>query len=121
MATAAKNLEPAAALYGVDHLPESDGKPMGETSKHVMLIVEALNALQEHFRDEAQMFIIGNVFVYFLDEAGQLSRVAPDIFAVRGVGKADRRVYALEREGKAPEFVGEFSSKKSWLADHLIK
>ena len=119
MATAVKNLEPSAALYSVDHLPESDGKPMGETSKHVMLIVEALNALQEHFRDDQQIFIIGNVFVYFLDEDDKLSRVAPDIFVVRGVGKQDRRVYAVEREGKAPELIIEFTSKKTRKADQL--
>jgi Uma2 family endonuclease len=121
MATAVKNLEPSAALYSVDHLPESDGKPMGETSKHVMLIVEALNALQGHFRDDPQMFIIGNVFVYFLDEDDKLSRVEPDIFVVRGVGREDRRVYAVEREGKPPELVIEFTSKKTRKADQFKK
>lgn len=120
-ATAVKNLEPSAALYSVDHLPESDGKPMGETSKHVMLIVEALNALQEYFRDEPQIFVIGNVFVYFLDENDQLSRVTPDIFVVRGVSKEDRRVYAVEREGKAPDLIIEFTSKKTGKADQFKK
>ena len=49
MSTLIENLAPAVPLYSVENLPESDGKPMAETPKHVMLIVEALNALQEFF------------------------------------------------------------------------
>ncbi|MGH7492500.1 MAG: Uma2 family endonuclease [bacterium] len=111
----------AAAFYSVDHLPDSDGKPMGETSRHVLLIVETLDALRAYFRDDPHMFIIGNFFVYFLDAAGVLKRLAPDIFAVRGVGQEERRVYAVEREGKAPEFVIEFTSKKTKKSDFVNK
>ena len=109
------------AMYSVDDLPESDGKPMGETSRHVLLIVETLDALRAHFRHDPQMFIIGNVFVYFLNEIGVLARLAPDIFAVRGVGNEERRVYSVEREGKAPEFVIEFTSKKTKKSDFINK
>jgi Uma2 family endonuclease len=108
-------------MYSVDDLPESDGKPMGETSRHVLLIVETLDALRAYFRSDPDTFIIGNVFVYFLDETGVLKRLAPDIFAVRGVGKVERRVYAVEREGKAPEFVIEFTSKKTKKSDFVNK
>ena len=109
------------AMYSVDNLPESDGKPMGETTRHVLLIVETLDALRAHFRDDSQMFIIGNVFVYYLNEIGVLARLAPDIFAVRGVGNEERRVYSVEREGKAPEFVIEFTSKKTKKSDLIHK
>jgi Uma2 family endonuclease len=114
-------LAASEAIYSVDNLPESDGKPMGETTRHVLLIVETLDALRAHFRDDPQMFIIGNVFVYFLNEIGVLSRLAPDIFAVRGVGNEERRVYSVEREGKAPEFVIEFTSKKTKKSDLVNK
>lgn len=93
---------------------------MGETHKHVMLILDTLNALQNHFRDDPKMYVIGNVFVYFLDKLAKLNRVAPDIFAVRGVSKEERRVYALEKEGKAPELVIEFTSKRTRKTD-LVK
>lgn len=117
MSTAIKPSRRVSGLYSVENLPESDGKPMGETPKHVMLIIDTLNALQNRFRDDPQMYIIGNVFVYFLNELGTLSRVAPDIFVVRGVSKEERRVYAVEKEGKAPEFVIEFTSKKTKKTD----
>jgi len=117
MSTAIKPSRRVSGLYSVDHLPESDGKPMGETPKHVMLIIDALNALQNHFRGDPRIYIIGNVFVYFLNELGTLNRVAPDIFVVRGVSREERRVYAVEKEGKAPEFVIEFTSKKTKKTD----
>jgi Uma2 family endonuclease len=115
-----KPIRKSKALYTADNLPESDGKPMGETHKHVMLILDTLNALQNHFRDDPKMYVIGNVFVYFLDKLAKLNRVAPDIFAVRGVSKEERRVYALEKEGKAPELVIEFTSKRTRKTD-LVK
>jgi Uma2 family endonuclease len=121
MSTAMPVHERAAGLYTVDNLPESDGKPMGETPKHVMLIVDALNALQHYFRDNPLMYIIGDVFVYFLNELGTLRRVAPDIFVVPGVSKEERRVYAVEKEGKAPEFVIEFTSKRTKKMDWVKK
>ena len=120
MSNVIKSAKKPVGLYTVDNLPESDGKPMGETHKHVMLILDTLNALQNHFRNDPKMYVIGNVFVYFLNESGKLSRVAPDIFAVRGVSKEERRVYALEKEGKSPELIIEFTSKKTRKTD-LVK
>lgn len=81
MSSTIYNLERDAALYTIDDLPESDGKPMAETHKHVLQMVAALNALRWHFRDDPQLYLIGNMFVYYLDVRGELRRVAPDIFA----------------------------------------
>jgi Uma2 family endonuclease len=117
MSTVIKTTKRAARLYSLDHLPESDGRPMAETPKHVMLIVDALNALQHHFRSDPLMFIIGNVFVYFLDKLGIRRRVAPDIFVVRGVAQEERRVYSVEKEGQAPDLVIEFTSRKTRKRD----
>jgi Uma2 family endonuclease len=110
-----------AALYTVDDLPESDGKPMAETHKHVLQMVAALNALRWYFRDDPQMYLIGNMFVYFLDNLGTLRRVSPDIFAVRGISTEARRVYSVEKEGKAPDLVIEFTSKKTKKTDTIKK
>jgi len=120
MSTAFDNLERDADLYTIDDLPESDGKPMAETHKHVLQMVAALNALRWHFRDDPQLYLIGNMFVYFLDSLGTLRRIAPDIFAVRGISTEARRVYSVEKEGKAPDLVIEFTSKKTKKSD-LIK
>jgi len=114
-------LERDANLYTIADLPESDGKPMAETHKHVLQMVAALNALRWHFRDDTQLYLIGNMFVYFLDNLGTLRRVSPDIFAVRGVSTEARRVYAVEKEGKAPDLVIEFTSGKTKKNDTIKK
>jgi Uma2 family endonuclease len=117
MSIALPTLERRRGLYALEDLPESDGKPMAETQKHIRQMVNALTALTWHFRNDPDMYVMGNMFVYFLDALGTLRRVAPDIFAVRGVSKEDRRVYALEHEGKAPDLVIEITSKKTKNTD----
>jgi Uma2 family endonuclease len=101
----------------IDNLPESDGVPMAETHAHVLQMVGALDALLHHFRDDPNIYLIGNMFVYFLNADGYLKRVAPDIFAVHGVSKEPRRVYHVPNEGKAPEVAIEFTSKKTRNVD----
>jgi Uma2 family endonuclease len=121
MSTAIQTLERDVELYTMDDLPESDGKPMAETPEHTLQIVAAFNALLWHFRGDSQMYVMGNMFVYFLNVIGKLKRVAPDIFAVRGVSKEKRRIYSVEKEGKAPEMVIEFTSKKTKKIDLFKK
>lgn len=117
MSIALPTLERERDFYALADLPESDGKPMAETQKHVRQIINALDALTWRFHDDPELYVMGNMFVYFLDALGTLRRVAPDVFAVRGVTKEDRRVYAVEHEGKAPDFVIEFTSKKTKNTD----
>lgn len=96
--------------YPEVYLPESDGKPMAETDEHRDIMMDLLDALEEYFRDNAQVYISGNIFVYYKDEAGEMQSVSPDILVVRGVQKKRRRIYNLEVEGKAPEVVIELTS-----------
>lgn len=96
--------------YPEVYLPESDGKPMAETDEHRDIMMDLLDALEEYFRDNAQVYISGNIFVYYKDEVGEMQSVSPDILVVRGVQKKRRRIYNLEVEGKAPEVVIELTS-----------
>lgn len=96
--------------YPEGYLPESDGKPMAETDDHRDIMMDVLDTLEERFRADEQVYISGNIFVYYRDETGEMQAVAPDILAVRGVQKKKRRIYNIEKEGKAPEFVLELTS-----------
>lgn len=96
--------------YPEVYLPESDGKPMAETDEHRDIMMDLLDALEEYFRDNAQVYISGNIFVYYKDETGEMQSVSPDILVVRGVQKKRRRIYNLEVEGKAPEVIIELTS-----------
>ncbi len=98
------------------HYPESDGKPMAETDIHRDLMLEAIEAIREHFRDEPNFYVSGNLFVYY-QEGDPEKVVAPDFFAVRGVPRGPRRIYKVWEEGKAPEVVLELTSPTTHLED----
>ena len=90
---------------------------MAETDVHRDLMVELLNALKEHFRNDPQVYVTGNLFLYYLDEEGERQFVSPDIFIVRGIEKRERRYYKLEDEGKAPDVVIELISRHTKVED----
>ncbi len=54
----------------------------------------------------------GNLFFYFVREDPR-SVVAPDVFLVRGVPKARRRIYKLWEEGRVPSLVIEVTSEST--------
>ncbi len=101
--------------------PESDGTPMGETDTHRDAMVALIEALKDRFRDDLNVYISGNLFVYY--EKGKPSAVfAPDAFVVFGVPKHERRTYKLWQEnGKAPDVVFEVSSESTSLEDEGSK
>jgi Uma2 family endonuclease len=117
MSQVVKSLEPEARLYSVANLPESDGKPLAETPKHLEEITNTLDVLQEYFRPQPEVVVYADIFVYYLNELGEIKRVSPDILVARGVAQEERRVYSVEREGKGPDLVIEFTSKKTKKID----
>ena len=100
-----------------EYLHDSDGKPMAETDLHRKLMQELLHALEEHFRLDTNVYVSGNIFLYFLDEEKQRQSVSPDIMVVRGVEKKQRRIYKMDSEGKAPDVVIELTSSCTKLED----
>ncbi len=100
-----------------EYLPESDGKPMAETDTHRRYMLDVLDALDEHYRDDPWTYVTGNIFLYYPDETGKLHAVSPDIFVVHGVEKKDRRIYNMKVENKAPDVVIELSSLSTQMED----
>ncbi len=101
--------------------PDSDGKPMAETPLHRKVMLHLIEALEDHFAGEPDVYVSGNMLLYY-EKGNPSSAVAPDIFVVRGVPKdEDRDVYLLWREGKAPCFVLEVTSKSTRLEDQRKK
>ena len=60
--------------------PESDGKPMAETDVHRDLMVDSIQMLQHHFRDEP-VYVSGNLLIYY-EEGNIRKSVSPDVFVV---------------------------------------
>jgi Uma2 family endonuclease len=121
MATSSARVISRLDSYQEEFLPESDGKPMAETDVHRELMIALLHALKQYFREDPQVYVSGNIFVYYLDESGERQSVSPDIFVVFGVEKKDRRTYKVEEEGKAPQVVIELTSTSTKVEDLVTK
>jgi Uma2 family endonuclease len=98
------------------HYPESDGKPMGETDVHIDALIYLREALRDYFRDDPQMYVAGNMFLYY-EEGNPSACVSPDVFVVQGVAKGERRTYRLWEERQPPVVVFEITSRGSRLED----
>ena len=99
-----------------DLYPESDGKPMADTDLHYKWIVWLRQVLEGHFAQNPEVYISGNIMMY--DIEGPLrTAVSPDILISFGIGRKQRRTYKVWEEGKAPDFVMEFSSKRTYRND----
>ncbi len=100
-----------------DLYPVSDGKPMGETDKHIDLIIYCKEALKIHFADRPDVYIAGNNFLYF-EEGNPKKCVSPDTYVVFGVAMRQRDCYMAWKEGgRLPAVVFEFTSKKTRQED----
>jgi Uma2 family endonuclease len=98
------------------HYPETDGKPMAETDMHIDTLIYLREALRDYFRDAPQVYIAGNMFLYY-EEGNPAACVAPDVFVVQGVAKGERRIYKLWEEGQPPMVVFEITSRGTRLED----
>lgn len=96
--------------------PESDGKPMGETDTHINLLIYLREALADYFRDDPNIYVAGNLFVYYV-EGDPSQVVCPDVFVVKGVPKGERRIFQVWKEGKGPDVVFELTSRKTHYED----
>ncbi|RKU29672.1 hypothetical protein C6497_05900 [Candidatus Poribacteria bacterium] len=107
---------PFAPTETADLYPESDGKPMAETDLHIQWIIWLRQVLEGYFRQTPDVYLSGNIMMY--DIEGPLrTAVSPDILVSFGIGKKARRTYKVWEEGKPPDFVMEFSSKRSYQND----
>ncbi|MGB9774974.1 MAG: Uma2 family endonuclease [Anaerolineae bacterium] len=98
------------------YYPESDGKPMAETDTHINQLIYLREALADYFRDDPNIYVAGNLFVYYV-EGDPTQVVAPDVFVVKGVPKGERRIFQVWKEGKGPDVVFELTSKKTRYED----
>ena len=96
--------------------PSRDGRPMGETDTHRDEIMAAIECLKARYADQEDVYVAGDLLLYY-EEGNPKARIAPDVFVVFGVPKHRRRTYKLWKEGRAPAFVLEVTSRGTWLED----
>ena len=99
---------------------ESDGKPMAETERHRNLMIYAIQTLESHFEAVPDVCVSGNMMMYYRP-GDYWKSVSPDVFVTFGVERKERRTYRIWEEGKPPDFVLEFSSKRTAANDLGLK
>jgi Uma2 family endonuclease len=102
------------------HYPESDGKPMAETDWHIQCMIEVREALRAFFRPVPDVYVAANMLMYY-EEGNPRRSVAPDVYAVRGIPKHQRRIYKIWEEGRPPDFVLEITSDSTRREDLVTK
>jgi Uma2 family endonuclease len=100
--------------------PESDGEPLGETESHVIATLHLYDALRHHFRDQMDVYVASNMFLYY-EEGNPSARKAPDVMVVKGVEKRNRRTFKVWEEKAAPQVIFEITSRSTWMEDLVTK
>jgi Uma2 family endonuclease len=95
--------------------PDSDGRPIAETSRHFQNLSYLVMELGSFFAQEERVYIAGNMFLYYV-QGDRHRHVSPDVFVVRGIPKKvtpERRRYLVWEEGKGPDVVIELTSRST--------
>ena len=106
--------------------PYSDGQPIGETPIHRDCIVHTIRAFQEVFAERPDVYVGGDMFVYY-EEGNPQASVVPNVFVVIGAVKDElreggwRETYKLWEEPKGPDFVLEVTSRSTQREDQVRK
>lgn len=99
---------PAAVYY-----PSGDGKPMAETSIHVLVMLELIGSLRRYLRRRSDVYVIGNIFLYY-EEGHPESRRSPDVMIIKGVdADNERRSFKTWEERAMPCVIVEVTSRET--------
>jgi len=93
---------------------------MAESDFQRKPLTYAIEALDLFFREHSDVYVSGNLFVYY-EKGNPDAVVAPDVFVVVGVAKRDRPSYSIWQEGKGPDFVIEITSRATRWEDQGTK
>jgi Uma2 family endonuclease len=101
--------------------PSGDGKPMAETELHMEDMIDTIQVLQDYFADDPNVYVWGNLLLYY-EEGDPRKHVSPDVLVAFDVPKEPKREnYLVWKEGKAPDFVVEITSKSTKQEDKKKK
>jgi Uma2 family endonuclease len=100
-----------------DELPYDDGMPM-ETQRHALQLQLLIDPLRLYWADRQDVFVGGNMFVYFsLEQVRNRDFRGPDFFVALDVPKRERKSWIVWQEGKGPDVVIELLSESTAAQD----
>jgi Uma2 family endonuclease len=93
--------------------PVRDGKPLGETGVHVVVLGDLIFTLRNYFRHQPDVYVIGNIFLYY-EEGNPEARKSPDLMVVKGVEPGEERLsFKTWEERAVPCVVIEITSEET--------
>ena len=107
---------PFVPTDGRNYYPEEDGLPMAASDYHLRLLIWTLQALEAHFAHKPDVYISGDILMYYR-EGDPRKSISPDVLVCFGINPKLRKTYKVWEEGKAPDFVMEFSSDSTYEKD----
>ena len=107
---------PYVPTDGTIYYPEEDGLPVAASDYHLRLLIWTLQALEAHFAQKPDVYISGDILMYYR-EGDPRKSISPDVLVCFGINPKLRKTYKVWEEGKAPDFVMEFSSDSTYEKD----
>ena len=97
--------------------PDSDGEPMADNDWQWIAIADTAFTLRNRYAGCTDVYVASDMLMYYrMNDV--TARVAPDVYVVFGANGTHRRYSWLTwREGKAPDFVLEVASPRTWRQD----
>jgi len=102
------------------YYPDTDGEPMAESDFQYKYLVYCRNALELHFQADPQIYVSGNLMIYY-EKGSPRKSISPDVFVTFGIPKYDRPIYKTWEEGKMADVVIEITSKTTERKDRIFK
>ncbi len=101
--------------------PSSDGEPMAESEAQYTSLTETVSTLRVRYHEREDVYVGGDMLIYYRMNRNDV-RVAPDVFVVFGVtSRHPRDSWLVWREGRAPDFIMEIASSRTWRWDATEK
>lgn len=101
--------------------PEPDGEPVAESDSARDYLFYGVGALRHHFKHRQDAYVSGNLWLCY-EEKNPKAAVCPDVFVIFGVENYPRSsYYTWENNDKAPDWVLEVTSRKTWKKDENEK
>ena len=97
--------------------PSGDGEPMADNDWQWEAIADTALALRNRYAGRTGIYVASDMLMYYrMNDVS--ARVAPDVYVVFGANGNHRRdSWLVWREGKAPDFVLEVASPRTWQRD----
>ena len=97
--------------------PSGDGEPMADNDWQWIAMADTALTLRNRYAGRTDVYVASDMLVYYrMNDVS--ARVAPDVYAVFGASGNHRRdSWIVWREGKAPDFVLEVASPRTWRRD----